>query len=43
MEGLEKIYCCDRGNDALAAAITASKHDYGMNPALTEQNQLSRI
>ena len=35
MEGLEKIYCCDRGNDALAAAIAASKHDDGMNPALT--------
>ena len=35
MEGLEKIYCCDRGNDALAAAIAAGKHDDGMNPALT--------
>lgn len=35
MEGLEKIYCCDRGNDALAAAIAASKHDDGLNPAFT--------
>lgn len=33
MEGIEKIYCCDRGDDnALAAAILAGKdHDGGLN------------
>lgn len=37
MEGIEKIYCCDRGDDnALAAAILAGKdHDGGLNSALT--------
>lgn len=36
MEGIEKIYCCDRGNDcnALTAALLAGKHD-NTDPALT--------
>lgn len=37
MEGIEKIYCCDRNDNdnALAAAILAGKDRYGMDPALT--------
>ena len=36
MADLEKIYCCDRGDDnALAAAILAGRDHKGMDPALT--------
>lgn len=37
MEGIEKIYCCDRNDNdnALAAAILAGKDHRGMDPALT--------
>lgn len=37
MEGIEKIYCCDRNDNdnALAAAILAGRDYKGMDPALT--------
>lgn len=37
MEGIEKIYCCDRNDNdnALAAAILAGRDHRGMDPALT--------
>lgn len=37
MEGIEKIYCCDRNDNdnALAAAILAGRDHRGLDPALT--------
>ena len=45
-EVTEKIYCCDRGDNALAAAILADNNrrdDWGPMAAMMDEELLDRI